>query len=140
MRVIGLDLSLTSAHKAVIMDSSGKFVTPVFKVATWPDELNALLSRARQDVDPDEPILVVMEPTGHAWLPVATFLLRQANVTVYVVNSQQVADLRRFYKKHAKSDRIDARVLAKLPLVSMEKLHPLRLHAAVHCAMAAVDA
>ena len=48
------------------------------------------------------------------------------NFTVYVVNTQQVVDLRRFYQKHAKSDRIDARVLAKLPLVNPEKLHALR--------------
>jgi hypothetical protein len=48
-------------------------------------------------------------------------------VLVYLVNSQQVADLRKYYKKHAKSDRIDARVLAKLPVVDEEKLHRLEL-------------
>ncbi len=72
------------------------------------------------------PLVVVMEPTGLAWLPVAVYLLMHG-VTVYLVNSQQVADLRRFYKKHAKSDRIDARILAKLYLVAQEKLHALRL-------------
>jgi hypothetical protein len=48
-------------------------------------------------------------------------------VKVYLVNSQQVADLRRFYRKYAKSDRIDARVLARLPIVNPEKLHALQL-------------
>jgi hypothetical protein len=38
-----------------------------------------------------------------------------------------VADLRRYYKRHAKSDRIDARVLARLPLINPEKLHHLLL-------------
>jgi hypothetical protein len=51
-----------------------------------------------------------------------------------VVNSQQVADLRRYYKRHAKSDRIDARVLATIPVVSPEKLQPLRLSSAEHLA------
>jgi hypothetical protein len=41
-----------------------------------------------------------------------------------------VADLRKYFKKHAKSDRIDARVLAKLPLVDEEKLHRLELSGA----------
>jgi hypothetical protein len=70
-----------------------------------------------------------MEPTGMAWFPVAVFLIRNG-VTVYLVNSQQVADLRKYFKKHAKSDRIDARVLAKLPLVDEEKLHRLELSSA----------
>jgi transposase len=122
MRIIGLDLAITSAHKAVVADEAGKFLTPVFSVATWPKDLAAMLRRARHGATADLGLTVVMEPTGLAWLPVAVYLLRQ-QVTVYLVNSQQVADLRRYYKKHAKSDRIDARVLAKLPVVSPEKLH-----------------
>jgi len=129
MRIIGLDLAITSAHKAVVMDEHGTFVTPVLAVATWPDDLAALLRRARAGAAPDQPVVVVMEPTGLAWLPVAVYLTRQ-QVTVYLVKSQQVAALRRYYHHHAKSDRIDARVLAKLPLVSPEKLHALVLPSA----------
>lgn len=51
-------------------------------------------------------------------------------VPIYLVNSQQIADLRRYYQRHAKSDRIDARVLAQLPLVNPDKLHRLVLPAA----------
>ncbi len=126
MRIIGLDLAITSAHKAVVMSESGKFLTPVFQVTTWPEALAGLLERAREGVEASSPLVVVMEPTGLAWLPVAVYLMLH-EVTVYLVNSQQVADLRRFYKKHAKSDRIDARVLAKLYVVAPEKLHALRL-------------
>jgi transposase len=129
MRIIGLDLAITSAHKAMVMDEGGRFLTPVFQVMTWPDELATMLRRAREGAADDTPLVVVMEPTGLAWLPVAIYLLLHG-VTVYLVNSQQVADLRRFYKKHAKSDRIDARVLAKLYLVAQEKLHALRLPSA----------
>jgi transposase len=126
MRIIGIDLAITSAHKAVVMSEGGQFLTPVLAVTTWPESLSGLLERAREGVEANEPLAVVMEPTGLAWLAVAVYLVRQG-VTVYLVNSQQVADLRRFYQKHAKSDRIDARVLAKLYLVAQEKLHPLRL-------------
>ena len=38
-----------------------------------------------------------------------------------------MANLRKYFKKHAKSDRLDARVLAKLPLVDEEKLRRLEL-------------
>jgi Transposase/Transposase IS116/IS110/IS902 family len=69
---------------------------------------------------------MVTEQTTLAWFPIAVFCQRQG-VKVYLVNSQQVADLRRYYRKHAKSDRIDSRVLAKLPIASPEKLHPLQL-------------
>jgi transposase len=126
MRIIGLDLAITSAHKAVVMDERGKFLTPVFPVTTWAESLVALLQRAREGAEANCPLVVVMEPTGVAWLPVAIYLIMRA-VTVYLVNGQQVADLRRFYKRHAKSDRIDARVLAKLYLVAQEKLHALSL-------------
>jgi transposase len=126
MRIIGLDLAITSAHKALVMDEKGQALTPVFSVMSWPEELAGLIKRARQGEAEDSPLVVVMEPTGLVWLPVAIYLVRH-EVTVYLVNSQQVSDLRRFYHKHAKSDRIDAKVLAKLYLVAQEKLHALRL-------------
>ncbi len=130
MRIIGLDLALTGSHKALIADERGQPLTSVLTVPTTASELQRLLDRAREHVAPTEELVLVLEPTGMAWFPVAAFALRQAHVTVYLVNSQQVADLRRYYQKHPKSDRIDARVLVKLPVLSPEKLHPLYLPSA----------
>ncbi len=128
MRTIGIDLALTAAHKAVVADAQGRYLTPVFSVQTSLADLERLLARARQGV-PDTPVQVVMEPTGMAWFPLAVFFTRQA-VPIYLVNSQEVADLRRYYQRHAKSDRIDARVLVRLPMVNPEKLHRLHLSSA----------
>ena len=64
MRIIGLDLAITSAHKALVMDEKGQFLTPVFAVMSWPEELAGLLRRAREGVPEDCPLVVVMEPTG----------------------------------------------------------------------------
>jgi transposase len=125
MRIIGIDLGVTGQHKAVMVNEGGRFVSPILKFRTEPQSLEQLLAEA-QGNNPDGKVQAVMEPTGMAWLPVAVFLIRHGGV-VYLVNSQQVADLRRYYKKHAKSDKVDCRVLAKLPLVSDEKLHPLVL-------------
>src|SRR5215216_1898373 len=125
MRTIGLDLAVQTAHKAVVLDDAGHFCTPILTVHTRPSDLDQLLARAREGA-PSAEVQLVMEPTGMAWLPVAVYYARQA-LPVYLVNSQEVADLRRYYQRHAKSDRIDARVLARLPLVNPDKLHRLVL-------------
>ncbi len=109
----------------MVVDERGHFVSPIIPFRTEPTSLARLLELA-QVSNPDRQLQAVMEPTGMAWFPVAAFLIRQGAV-VYLVNSQQVADLRKYYKKHAKSDRVDARVLAKLPIVDEEKLHQLEL-------------
>ena len=128
MRTIGIDLALTAAHKAVIADAQGHYLTPVFSFHTTPADLEHLLARAR-DGDPDAPLQVVMEPTGMAWFPIAVFFARHG-VPIFLVNSQEVADLRRYYQRHAKSDRIDARVLVRLPLGNPDQVHRLHLASA----------
>jgi transposase len=114
MRTIGIDLAITGAHHAVIVDGRGEALGRSFRFTTDPADLAELLRRTRAGVGEDEPLRVVMEPTGLSWLPIASFCI-QRGVRVYLVNTQQVADLRKFYSKHAKSDRISARVLARLP-------------------------
>src|SRR4028119_32772 len=128
MRTIGIDLALTAAHKAIIADDQGHVLTPVFPFHTSPADLERLLARAREG-DPTTALQVVMEPTGMAWFPIAVFFARHG-VPIFLVNREEVADLRRYYQRHAKSDRIDTRVLVRLPLVNPEKLHRLHLSSA----------
>lgn len=126
MRTIGLDLAVAGAHKAVVLDdATNRFVTPVLTISPRPGDLDLLLQHAREGSE-TEPLRVVMEPTGLAWFPVAVYMARH-DVQVCLVKSQEVSDLRKVYSKHAKSDRIDARVLARLPLVNPEGVHPLTL-------------
>lgn len=126
MRTIGIDLAVVAAHKAAVADAQGQWVTPVLSFCTQWEEIKRLVARAREGAAVDEPLQAVMEPTGMAWFPVATALQR-LQVTTYLVNSRQVFDLRRYYSRHSSSDRISARVLAKLPLVDPESLYPLEL-------------
>ena len=63
-------------------------------------------------------VTVVMEPTRNAWVPLAAWF-RRRGARVIMVPPEQSADLRDYYSKHAKSDRLDSRMLARLPL-----LHP----------------
>jgi len=126
MRTIGIDLAVTAAHRAVVMAEHGRFVTPVISFHSSWEEIEDLVAQAREGVEADHPLRAVMEPTGMAWLTVAVPLSR-LGVIVYLVNGRRVKDLRRYFKRHASSDRISARVLAKLPLVDEESLYPLLL-------------
>ena len=114
MRTIGIDLGVSAAHKAVVADATGKFVSPLISFYTRWDEIERLVTRAREGVTPDYPLRAVLEPTGMAWFPVSV-ALDQLGVIPYMVTGQKTHDLRRFYKRHSSSDRISARVLAKMP-------------------------
>src|SRR4051812_38769391 len=109
MRTIGIDLALTAAHKAVVADARGHFLTPAFSFHTTPADFARRCARAR-GATPAPPLRVVMERTGMAWFPIAVLCARHG-VTIFLVNSQEVADLRRsgtlWVQRHAKSDRID---------------------------------
>ncbi len=89
MRTIGIDLAIVGDHKAVILNDQSQPVGKVFCLQTDPAGLEARLGRAREGASEDEPLRAVMEPTGLAWLPVASYLI-QRGVTVYLVNTQQV--------------------------------------------------
>ena len=123
-RIIGIDLAVTAVHKAIVLDqTSNRFVSKLLKFHTDPAEIDRVLAAARADAPEDVRLVAVLEATGMAWYSVGTYLERHG-VQVYRVNGQQEADLRRVYQRHAKSDRIDARVLARLPLLCPERLHP----------------
>ena len=122
-RIIGIDLAVTAMHKAIVLDqTSNRFVSKLLKFHTDPVAIDRVLAAAQADAPDDLHLVAILEATGMAWYSVGMYLQRHG-VDVYRVNGQQVADLRRVYQRHAKSDRIDARVLARLPLLCPENLH-----------------
>ena len=66
MRTIGIDLAVQSAHKAIVADAQGRYLTPLLTFQTHARDLAQLLARARADA-PDSELQVVMEPTSMAW-------------------------------------------------------------------------
>jgi transposase len=121
-RIIGIDLAVTAAHKAIVLDSAtNQFVSPMLSFHTNPADLERVLQAARQGAPSDTPLIAVLEATNTAWLPVGTYLQRHG-VDVYRVNGRQTADQRKVYHRHAKSDRIDARVLPRLYLNAPERI------------------
>ncbi len=65
-------------------------------------------------------------PAGPAWLPIAVFFARRGH-DVYRVSSAKAADLRRFLRRHAKSNGIDVETLARMPLAGPGGLQKLEL-------------
>jgi transposase len=133
MRTVGIDLGVRAAHKAIVVDEYGQFVTSPITFHTRWEEIEKMLVRAREGVTPDYPLRAVLEPTGMAWYPVSV-ALDQQGVAVYMVSGQKTHDLRRFYKRHSSSDRISARVLAKMPFVDEESMYRLEVPSDKHLA------
>lgn len=116
---LGIDLACRAAHQASLAGPDGRFVWSGRKFFTRPTELQRLWA----DLDLEDPseLTVVMEPTRNAWVPVAAWF-RRRGAKVTMVPTSQSADLRAYYSKHTKNDRLDSRLLARLPLLHPEGL------------------
>lgn len=124
LRIIGIDLAVTAKHKAIIFDpASNSFIGKQIVFRARPDDLERLLEQARRDAPPEVRLVAVMEATGMAWYPIAVYLQRRG-VQLFRINGQKTKDLRRVLWRHAGSDQIDSRVLAKLYMIAQERLEP----------------
>ena len=126
---IGVDLGVTSASDVAVAE--GTKVIASRKVASTPQALTAMFGK----LGADGPVNVVVESTAMAWFVAAVAVLRSGiDATVFRVSGTKAAALRRFYRAHTKTDRIDARVLARMPAVD-DGLHELVLPAAGELAL-----
>lgn len=116
---LGVDIACRAPHQASCADEHGQLVFTGHRFRTDPDELEVLWSRLPDDV---EEVMVIMEPTRNAWVALASWF-RRRGATVVMVPPEQSADLRAYYNKHAKTDRLDSKLLARLPLLHPEGLH-----------------
>jgi len=71
------------------------------------ESLLAMEARAPAGTPAGTRLEVILEPTGAACFPVARFLSARSHA-VYRVSSAKDADLRKFYRRHAKSNGTDA--------------------------------
>jgi transposase len=116
---LGIDVACRAAHQASLADEAGRFAWSGRRFRTTAADLRQLW----ESIPAGAAVTVVMEPTRNAWVPLAAWFRRQG-ATVIMVPPEQSADLRDYYSKHSKSDRLDSRMLARLPL-----LHPDGLRA-----------
>jgi transposase len=117
-KTLGIDVACRAAHQASLA-VDGNIVWRGRKFFTRPADLENLWT----DLDLTDPgeLTVVLEPTRNAWIVVADWF-RRRGARVVMVPTTQSADLRAYYSKHAKNDRIDSSLLARLPLLHPEGL------------------
>jgi transposase len=132
-RLVGIDLGIASVHTVRVLSDDGRVICRRKAVPTV-QSLGEVEAAALAGTAPGTRLEVVVEPTGPAWLPIAVFFTTRGH-TVYRVSSAKAHDLRRFLKRHAKANSIDADTLARLPLVDPAGLHPLVLPAASRAAL-----
>ena len=124
-RLVGIDLGIASRHSVRVLEADGQVVCRASCVPTV--ESLALVERAALAGAPEgTKLAVVSGPTGPAWMPIAVFFARRGHA-VYRVSSAKAADLRRFLRRHAKSNGIDAETLARMPLADPGGLQQLEL-------------
>ena len=111
VRLLGIDLGITSSHTAVVVDDTGR-IRARRRARSTVTSLTALEAAALETADPDTHLVVVVEPTGPAWLPVAVFFGRRGH-SILRVSSAKAADLRRFLARHAKSNGMVVRQLRR---------------------------
>jgi len=116
---LGIDVACRAAHQASLADASGKFAWSGRRFRTTAADLDRLWESLPAGIE----LTVVMEPTRNAWVPLAAWF-RRHGAGVILVPPEQSADLRDYYSKHAKSDHLDSRMLARLPLLHPDGLRP----------------
>lgn len=121
---MGIDIAVRAPHQATLADERGELLWSGHRFRTTALDLERLweLLPAAHEA---EQLTVIMEPTRNAWVPLAAWL-RRKGAQVVLVSAERSSDLRAYYAKHTKSDRLDSVLLARLPLLHPEGLHPER--------------
>lgn len=120
-RLLGIDLAITAESRACVTDETGT-VLHQRRFRIRRNELEALYLEASEGMGEEDVLQVVMEPTSSSWVAPTAFF-QSKGASVHLVPPPQASDLRRYYSKHVKNDRIDAKLLARLPLLHPEGLH-----------------
>ena len=112
MFYLGIDVS-KNTHRFAIFDSEGKRVTRSFTLGNTQEDYRNLLKRLEKlDLSADN-TLAGMEATGIFWENLYSFLT-EAGYKVIVINPHQTNKFREALRKKAKTDDIDAQVIAIL--------------------------
>jgi transposase len=118
IRSVGIDFH-EGQHQVRCLDEGAQLCDD-FSFRTTPQGLATLEECIFRD---GSNLIVVFEPMGLAWLIVAAYLrARHPGCRLVKAKGQKVAALRRYLRGSAKSDRIDALTLAKMPFIDPEQL------------------
>lgn len=121
--IIGVDIG-KDFHQATILNPSGEVLGGTIKFDNTAQGFIKLLSHLERLVPDKQASLVSLEATGHYWLPLYLFLLDKG-YKVQVFNPYQSDALRKVFLGRAKTDKLDAELVARLARVGTQKVTPL---------------
>ncbi len=78
---LGVDIACRAAHQASLADEHGAMLFAGHRFSTDPDDLDTLWARLPAEATE---VMVVMEPTRNAWVPLASWFRRHGAVVVMV--------------------------------------------------------
>lgn len=123
---VGVDLGVTSKHEAAIRDEKGNKIRPSFSFSGSKEGFDALCKHVLKDASGGTKLRFICEPTSMSWFPLAVYVLSHGHEMVRV-KGQKAHDLREYYSKHRKKDRIDAKSLSMMPIVDRDSLEEIHL-------------
>jgi transposase len=122
--IVGIDVG-KAHHQATILNPEGTVLGGTVRFENTAIGFQRLLTHLENLVGTKtETLLVALEATGHYWLPLYLFLLDKGYL-VQVFNPYQSDALRRMSLGRAKTDTIDAELIARLARFGNEKATPL---------------
>jgi len=122
--IVGIDVGKFH-HQATILDPEGNVLGGTIRFENTAFGFQKLLTHLEKLVGtkPDT-LFIALEATGHYWLPLYLFLLDK-RYKVQVFNPYQSDALRRMSLGRAKTDTIDAELVARLARFGKQKETPL---------------
>ena len=113
MRVVGIDMGITSKHCAVVVESEALKDSKPIMFGTSIQEYDQMIDEANNGGRPD---IFAIETAGEAWYSLALHLHKRG-YQVAIVSPEKSHDIRKSLRKHTKTNRIDASSIARSLLI-----------------------
>lgn len=112
---VGIDLG-GRFHEVRVTAASGEVLGKSFRIERGRKGLEQLHEGVRAIVGDEAEAVFTVEATQNYWLELV-HPLKRSGARVHLVSPSKSADLRRFYRRHTKTDAIDAEATSRLPVV-----------------------
>ncbi len=119
---VGVDLG-GKFHQVQVTRADGSRLGASFRIGRGREGLAALRRGVAAVAGDGVEAIYTIEATQNYWQELA-HPLRRSGATVYVVSPSKTTALRTFYRRHTKTDTIDAMATSRVPTLDHE-LHPL---------------
>jgi transposase len=123
---IGVDLGVTAKHHAEIINSEGIKVCSSVTFPGTKEGFDRMSKHALKHAAEGTKLRFICEPTSMSWFPLAVYAKKHGH-EIMRVKTQKSHALRKYYSKHSKSDKLDAKALAMMPIVDRESLEEVYL-------------